>query len=51
MATHGHLSEYTSAEDWASYTERMDQYFLANDVTGGAKKRAILLSVLARPTH
>ena len=51
MATHGHLSEYTSAEDWASYTERMDQYFLANDVSDGAKKRAILLSVVGNKTY
>ena len=42
MATHGHLSEYTSAEDWASRTEKMNQYFLANDVNDAAKKRAIL---------
>ena len=51
MATHGHLSEYSSAEDWASYTERMDQYFLANDVSDAAKKRAILLSVVGNKTY
>ena len=51
MATHGCLSEYTSAEDWASYVERMDQYFLANDVTEAAKKRAILLSVVGDKTY
>ena len=50
MATHGRLSEYASAEDWASYVERMDQSFLANDVTEAAKKRAILLSVVGDKT-
>ena len=51
MATHGRLSEYSSAEDWASYVERMEQYFLANDVTEAAKKRAILLSVVGDKTY
>ena len=49
MATHRRLSEYTSAEDWASYVERMDQYFLANDVS--AKKQAIFLSVVGDKTY
>ena len=51
MATHGRLSEYISAEDWASYVERMDQYFLANDMSDAAKKRAIFLSVVGDKTH
>ena len=51
MATHGCLSEYSSADDWASYVERMDQYFLANDVTDAAKKRVILLSVVGDKTY
>ena len=46
MATHGRLSEYSSAKDWASYVKKMDQYFLANDATDTAKKRVILLSVV-----
>ena len=45
------LSEYSSAEDWAPYVERMDQYFLANDVTEAAKKRAIFLSVVGDKTY
>ena len=51
MATHGSLSEYNSAEDWVSYVERMDQYFLANDVDEAAKKRAIFLSVVGDKTY
>ena len=51
MATHGRLSEYNSAEDWISYVERLDQYFLANDVTEDTKKRAIFLSVVGDKTY
>ena len=46
MATHGHIGEYNSQiEDWRSYTEQLQNYFLANDVKAEAKQRAILLSV------
>ena len=51
MATHGSLSEYNPAKDWVSYVERMDQYFLANDVNEARKKRAILLSVVGDKTY
>jgi len=51
MADHGRLSEYSSMEDWAAYIERMDQYFLANNVTDVAKKWAILLSVVGDKTY
>ena len=51
MATHGSLSEFDSTkDDWTSYIERMDFYFIANDVTSDAKKRAILLSACGAPT-
>ena len=51
MATHGSLSEFDSTkDDWTSYVERMDFYFIANDVTSDAKKRAILLSACGAPT-
>jgi hypothetical protein len=38
-------------EDWTSYTERLQQYFIANDVDGNEKKRAILLSVCGAATY
>ena len=47
MATHGRLSEYNSAEDWISYVERLDQYFLANDVTWQMTLRRIQRSGLS----
>ena len=47
MAKHGSVGEYNSdgEEDWVSYIERLQNYFVANKVTTEAKKRAILLSV------
>ena len=39
------LSEFISTnEDWNSYVERLEQYFMANDVSTAGKKKAILLS-------
>ena len=46
MATHGSIGEFDpDREDWTSYTERLEQYFTANDVKDAGKQRAILLSV------
>ena len=45
MATFGKINYFSEEEDWGQYTERLDNYFGANDVTDGKKKRAILLSV------
>ena len=38
-------------ETWTSYTERIDEYFLANDVESPEKQRAILLSVCGASTY
>ena len=52
MARHGTIQEFDSAtEDWTAYSERLEQYFFANDVTDAAKKRAILLSVCGASTY
>ena len=52
MATHGSLSEFDSArEDWTSYSERLEQYLLANGVTADDKKRAILISTSGPRTY
>ena len=33
MTTHGNIGEFNRAkEDWVSYCERMQQYFMANDI-------------------
>lgn len=49
---HGGIGEFNPAkEDWISYTERLQEYFIANDVKDGARQHAILLSVCVAPTH
>ncbi len=51
MAKHGVIGEYEpEKEDWSSCAERLDNYFLANDVDASDKKRAILLSVCGART-
>ncbi len=51
-AKHGAIGEYESEnEEWTSYAERLDNYFLANDVETEAKKRAVLLSVCGAKTY
>ena len=49
---HGTIGEFNSdCEDWTAYTERLTQYFVANDVTVAEKKRAILLSACGASTY
>ena len=40
-----------SQEDWVEYVERLDSYFVANDITDPAKKRAILLNAVGPSTY
>ncbi len=43
---HGAVGQFDSVvQDWTGYTERLEQYFLANGVEDAMKRRAILLSV------
>ena len=53
MATrHGTISEFdNSDEDWTSYTERLEQYYAANDIDSAEKQRAILLSCCGPQTY
>ena len=52
MANHGTIGEYDpQKEDWTSYSERLQEYFTANDMDAAAKKRAILLSVVGSSTY
>ena len=45
MAIHGSIGEFNSGkETWTAYTERLGEYFLANDIKA-AENRGILLSV------
>ena len=46
MAHVGKIEEFTdtSIESWTQYKERLDQYFIANDIEDD-KRRAVLLSI------
>ena len=49
---HGLISEFEAGrEDWTSYTERLQQYFAANDVDSAEKQRAIFLSACGAQTY
>ena len=54
MASHGSLGEFLAGQDdWPTCLERVEEYFVANDVGGDgsdAKKRAILLSCCGTAT-
>ena len=38
-------------DSWIEYTERLEQYFAANEITDNNKKRAVLLSVCGAKTY
>ena len=51
-SNHGHMGEFNNQlEDWRSYTERLQNYFIANDIKSEAKQCAILLSVCGPRTY
>jgi len=52
MATYGTVGEFKESEEtWTQYVERLEQFFVANDVETEAKQRAILLSVCGAKTY
>ena len=52
MATYGKIGEFKESEEsWTQYVERLEQYFLANEVEDVGKRRAILLSVCGSKTY
>ena len=52
MATYGNVGEFKESEEsWTQYVERLEQYFAANEIKDGAKRRAILLSVCGCKTY
>ena len=42
---------YSQLGNWRSYTERLQNYFIANDIKSEAKQCAILLSVCGLHTY
>ena len=51
MAAHGKLDQFQGQEDWESYEERLQQYFVANDIKDAEKQRVILLSTCGQSTY
>jgi hypothetical protein len=52
MAGNGRLGEFEEEKDeWCDYQERLDQLFIAKDITEEAKKKAILLSSCGRGAY
>ena len=53
MATlYGSLCEHdANREDWTSYTERLQQFFITNEIEAENKQRAVLLSVCGAHTY
>ena len=46
-ATLGQLEPFDpQVDDWVMYTERTEQFFVANGITDDAKKVAVLLTVI-----
>jgi len=51
-AHHGSVGEFDAGkETWTSYCERLQLYFLANDVATAEKQRAIFLTVCGATTY
>ena len=49
--THGSIGKFRNIqEDWQSYVERLQQYFVANDVKSADKQCAVLLSCVGGAT-
>ena len=51
-AQFGQVIEFDpQVDDWTHYVERLDYYFVANDITKAKKKHAVLLSVVGTMTY
>lgn len=52
LGLHGTVIPYDATqEEWGEYAERIEHYFIANDITSGAKRRAILLNAVGPATY
>ena len=53
MASFGSIGPFEAGktETWDEYCERLDQFFIANEVSEPAKQRAIFLSVVGGETY
>ena len=44
MALTGKVVEFQENHNWIEYTGRLDEYFLANEITDNGTKRVVLFS-------
>ena len=52
MAVNGSVGPFIQgSEDWLTYIERLDQYFIANTIVEAGKQWAILLSMCGATTY
>lgn len=52
MSTVGTLSEYVETDgDWVEYVERLQHFFVANDINDQSKQRSVLLSACGAKTY
>jgi hypothetical protein len=52
MPNYGRFGEFNDKrESWDNYVDRMDEFFVANEITDAARKRAILNSVVGPETY
>ena len=54
MAVFGTIGEFMEGDDWDEYTERLDQYFIANSIADTdtvQKRKAVLISVVGARTY
>ena len=48
----GHVEPFNvQTDDWSLYTERLSQYFVANDITEDKKKVAVFLTVMGNKAY
>ena len=46
VATLGHVEPFDLSETWSLYTERLGQFFVANEIKDDANQVAVLLTVI-----
>ena len=52
VGLHGMVAAFDPAvEQWDEYTERLQHYFMANDIVAEAKQRAIFLNAVGPTTY
>ena len=51
MATFGKINEFVPGGNWENYCERLEQYYLANNIDNEDRKRAILLASCGENTY